>query len=1525
MRRSEKIDRKDIDDIIALTPMQKGMLFHYLKNPKSDEYFEQLCLGIYANVQFNFFQKAWEFVVETNEMLRTLYRWEKLEKPIQIILKQHSLRINLNDISNEVDENKEKLLQKIKTEDRKKNFNLSSVPFRVTLCKTTEDKYQMIISNHHILYDGWSTGIILKEFFKAYNDLLVGKQLIHPRKNRFREFVKWIENQDRSKEEIYWKEYLKGFNGKSSFSLDSGKEKADRRFGQYTYKFSKKLTKKVLNFAKEKKLTLAALLYSSWGILLQRYINSEDVVFGTAISGRNVEISGIDNIVGLFVNTLPLRINTSNDINVLQLLKNVTMSMHEREKYEATSLVDIKKYCGINRKGNIFDSLLVIENYPLDSFITNQKNVLTVNDYSIFERTNFDLTISVTTLKDIDITYYFNKAVFSDEIILKISQHFEMIVKNITNYPEKKVDEIDMLTNFEEEQILNGFNNTGTNFPKNKTIKVLFEDQAEKTPEGIAVIYEDTQLTYKELNERANQVARVLREKGIGPDNIVGIIIEKSLDMVIGIIGILKAGGAYLPIDPNCPKDRIEFMLIESDVSLLLTTKKVAKQTGLNKESVYIDDEDIYKNDKTNLICLTKPNNLAYVIYTSGTTDRPKGVMIEHKNVVRLMFNDNFLFDFNSSDVWTMFHSYCFDFSVWEMYGALLYGGKLILIPELVSKDPLSFLEILKEEGVTVLNQTPSAFYNLINEELKYSEANLNMKYVILGGDALKPIKLKMWKDKYPKTKIINMYGITETTVHATFKEISYKEIKSNISNIGKPIPTLRAYIMNHKFKILPIGVPGELYIGGEGIARGYLNRPNLTKEKFIENPYKNGERIYKSGDLVRLLSNGEMEYLGRIDNQVKIRGYRVELGEIENSLLKHKKIKEAVVIEREDEEGNKYLCAYVVSDKEFTVTEIRKFLSKRLSDYMIPSYFIYIEKIPITTNGKIDREALLKLDIDTNTSVEYEAPRNDIEEILLKIWQEVLSINRDIGINDNFFEIGGDSIKAIQISARLQKYNLKIEVKNIFKYPTIKQLSFYVKDIMIKTEQSLITGYVNLTPIQKCFFQKNITDMHHWNQSVMLYREEGFKEEIIKKAFREIEKHHDALRIVYKKRGKKVKQINRGLERDLIDIEVYDLGVEYEKSIEERANRIQGSIDLYKGSLVKLALFKTERGDYLLIVIHHLIIDGVSWRILFEDFTTVYEQIENGHAINLPLKTTSFKEWAQRLSEYSKNKELLKTTRYWSDIESIDILPLPMDDKAIDNKLKDSNNIFIQLSKEETENLLGEVNKAYNTEINDILLSAIGVTIKEWTGHNKVLINVEGHGREEIIENVDITRTIGWFTSQYPVVIDMNKSDELAYVIKNTKETLRRIPNKGIGYGILKYMTPKEYKEEINFKLVPEINFNYLGQIDADINNNLFEMSNISAGNAMSINSERCYTLDIGGVISKGVLNIRVNYNYHQYKKETIFQLVNMYKKNLQRIINHCTNKEDTEKTLSDFTSYDLDELEVDKIFDSIKDITIE
>ncbi|MFD1676439.1 amino acid adenylation domain-containing protein [Alicyclobacillus fodiniaquatilis] len=816
------------------------------------------------------------------------------------------------------------------------------------------------------------------------------------------------------------------------------------------------------------------------------------------------------------------------------------------------------------------------------------------------------------------------------------------------------------MTTVELEQILYRFNDTDANYSQEQTIHQLFEVQVDRTPSAVAVKLGDQKVTYQQLNQRANQLARILRERGIGPESIVALLVERSIDMIIGILGILKAGGAYLPIDPNYPQDRIEYMLNDSQATLLLSHSYVECPIFTNGV-LWLDDASCYATDGGNLETVNTPDHLAYVIYTSGSTGNPKGVMTEHRNVVRLMMNDKMPFSFSEHDVWTMFHSFCFDFSVWEMYGALLYGGLLVLVPKRVAQDPVEFLALLKQENVTILNQTPGSFYNLMNVESTVPDNQLSLRYVVFGGEALKPVMLSKFKEKYPETKLINMYGITEITVHATFKEITQKEIDMNISNIGKPLPTLRMYVMNDTLEVLPIGETGELFVSGAGVARGYLNRQELTDERFINNPFVPGERMYRSGDLAKWLPDGTMVYLGRKDHQVKIRGYRIEIGEIEHQLATHEQIQNVSVLDREDQMGNKILCGYIVSDRPLHATELRKFLERSLPTYMIPSHFIQVESIPLTSNGKVDRNGLPAPDV-MRIDLEYVAARNELEKQLVSIWQGVLGLNQ-IGVSDSFMELGGHSLHAASITMRLRKeFGVNLAVQDILSHPTIEELSLFLRSANTDLYEPIPTvddreWYPTSSSQKRMFFLHHQLGQNqiYYNVPQVLRVEGVLNRANAKRAWQLLVDRHEALRTNFQMVEGELKQ--KIQKRSSVSIACRT--VHSEDGLNELIQQFIRPFDLSQSPLLRVEFIEVATDEhYMLIDMHHIVSDGISVALLIREWIDLYQ----GHS--LPELRVQYKEYAVWQHHMAQSQAMQEHREYWLQQypRAVPTLELPTD-----------------------------------------------------------------------------------------------------------------------------------------------------------------------------------------------------------------------------------------------------------------------
>jgi amino acid adenylation domain-containing protein len=1046
----KRLDKNNIEDILSLTPMQEGMLFHYLEDPESDHYFEQLTLEISGDIDFHLFERAWNFVIETNEMLRTVFRWEKLERPIQIFLKEHKIQPGYYDFSAKGPKQKEKCLEDLKIADRKEKFDLREVPFRLTLCKIAKSRYLLIMSNHHILYDGWSNGIILKEFFKAYQDLSAGKQLVKSVKTGFKDFIKWVNDQDQKKHEKYWRHYLKGFETQTGLSIKRRKGEEINNAGNFRARLTKDSKNKIEDFVKKHKITLASLLYSAWGLLLQRYNNNDDVIFGTTVSGRTANVHGIQEIVGLFINTIPLRIQSLYNEKTGDFLSRVNKTLQIREEYEATSLVNIKAWSEIGAGEELFDSIVILENYPLDSRLMVGNGELSIDSYDMTEATHYDLTVGISILNDIELNIIYNKGIMNKGTVERVFNHFRCIVENMIKNPGKGLVDIEIISEPEKNKLLYEFNDTGVDFPKDKTVHELFEAQAEHVPNKIAVIGKGEALSYSELNRKANQLAHFLRAKGLKPDGIVGIMTTRSIEMMVSIWGIVKAGGAYLPIDPGYPEERIHYMLADSGSKILLTRQDLSKEIEFEQEVIYLADA-INRGSTPHLLSFypAYPANLVYIIYTSGSTGKPRGVMIEHRSIVnRLSWMQRF-FPLGEEDVILQKTPFVFDVSVWELFWWAIHGGAVCLLGPGEEKNPEAIIEAIGKNRVTTMHFVPSML-NVFLEYIEFADdlqELRSLRQVFSSGEALRADQVKtfnMLLNKKNGTKLINLYGPTEAAVDVTYFKCFPGE-NFTIIPIGKPIDNIEIYILDKTLNLQPVHIAGELCISGVGLARGYVNKVELTRERFITNPFTRGKLLYRTGDLSCRLPDGNIEYLGRMDHQVKIRGFRVELVEIESKLMSHKDVKEAVVLIKKDQNNEDYLCGYYVAEKEIAVSDLRAYLTHRLPAYMVPANFIRLERLPLTINGKVDRKGLPEPEgRGPQLDQIYVVPQTDMEKIIADAWTQVLKIDR-VGANDNFFDLGGNSLYIIRLSSKLKEVlKREIPVVTLFNHPTVSAQARY-------------------------------------------------------------------------------------------------------------------------------------------------------------------------------------------------------------------------------------------------------------------------------------------------------------------------------------------------------------------------------------------------------------------------------------------------------------------------------------------------
>ena len=1065
-----------------------------------------------------------------------------------------------------------------------------------------------------------------------------------------------------SSSEKFWRAFLRGFTAPitlpmltpDSLSHPSRQTKEVRLLGSKT--------SDLITFAQNHKLTLYTFIQGAVAILLSHYTRETDILFGAMIKE-------------LDFNIVPMRISVEADASVLSWLTELQTQCYFLGEYKSTPLLQIQQWSEIPPEVPLFETLLICGNYE---------------NIEHLEEARYLLILSIDAESDLLLRINYQQTQFADDAIDRMLGHLETILTNIIALPEQTLANIPLLTEWERHQLLVEWNQTQTDYPQDKCIHELFEEQVAKTPDTVAVVFENEKLTYRELNQRANQLANYLQSLGVQPEFLVGICTERSIEMIVGILGILKAGGAYVPLDIAYPKERLAFILSDSQLSIILTQQHLVERLPRNQARVVCLDndwEDIVKIPIQHTEITVEPDNLAYIIYTSGSTGKPKGVIILHHNVVCLFAATQPWFQFNNNDVWSCFHSYAFDFSVWEIWGALLYGGRLVIIPYYVSRSPELFYKLLSQEGITILNQTPSAFKQLIQLETSLNNhSDLSLRFVIFGGEALDIQSLKPWVDKHRDkfTQLVNMYGITETTVHVTYRPINIDDLNSSPKVIGCAIPNLQLYILNSHLQPVPVGVAGEIYVGGAGLARGYLNNLELTAERFIPHPFNNQAkaRLYKTGDLARYLPSGDIEYLGRIDNQVKIRGFRIELGEIEALLNQHPNLREAKVISREDIPGDKRLVAYVITNLQENnqgeiSQKIREYLKEKLPDYMIPSAFVVLDTFPLTPNGKIDHRALPTVNF-LATQSNYVAPRTPTEEIIAQIWSQVLKVET-IGMNENFFELGGHSLLATQVISRIrQTLSLELSLLLLFEYPTIAQISEQISNTEqtnnpvlespIDTRNPQIKLSLSFAQQRIWFLDQLQPDSTAYNLSYSFQIKGKLNISTLKKCIGEIVQRHEILHTNFVAIDGQVTQVitnNIEFNLPIIDLQILtnkQRKIEAQKITKEEAEK---PFNLAEGSLFSVKLLQLSAEDFLMLFnIHHIIFDGWSFGVLFDELKVLYTAYYEGLISPLPKLSIQYADFSLWQRKWLTGAILESQLNYWQQQlgGNLPILELPTD-----------------------------------------------------------------------------------------------------------------------------------------------------------------------------------------------------------------------------------------------------------------------
>ncbi len=1449
-------------------------------------------------------------------------------------------------------------------------FDLAQGPlWRSQLLKLSDREHILLFTLHHIVADGWSIDVLRKELTAFYQASLAGKKpdvILPPLPIRYGDYAAWQRSLDLTQQLTYWQQQLRGIAPCLDLPTDYARPAEFTSAGaSYEFRLSQPETAALQQFSQRNKATLFMTLLAAFKALIYRYSGLCDLAIGLPIANRQQhELVGL---IGLFVNTLVIRTQIKNNhrfSDFLTHVRSVTLEAYSHQDLPFEQLIDALEIPRSRSHTPLVQVMFALQNEAPEGSeiheLGGSNSKLEWMPLSVkSEAVKFDLTLDIKeTSSGLIGRWEYRSDLFSADTIHQMVGHLRTLLKALPNSGDVRISELPMLSHSEVEQIKGWQQGHSDQSLTTEPIHQLFEAQAAVAPASLALVHHQTQLTYQTLNQQANQLACYLRESGVDLETPVGVWAIRSSEIIIAILAILKAGGTYIPLDPHYPIERLTWMVKDTNMALLLAHRS---NVGIPTEieelvptiSLNSVTEQIEQQPAVNLSLSVNAHSLAYIIYTSGSTGQPKGVCVTHQGVTRLVKSPNYV-TLTAHDSLLQAAPLTFDASTFEIWGALLNGGKLVLLPvESPSLEELG--NTISTHQITTLWLTSGLFNLMVDEQL---HSLSTVRQLIAGGDVLSVGHLRKALKTLKNTRIINGYGPTEGTTFTCCHTVVEHDLNSAVP-VGYPVQHTRVYVLDADLQEVPAGVPGELYIGGAGVARGYLNQPALTAERFVPNPFysirqpSNGHfYLYKTGDRVRYRNDGALEYLGRLDQQVKVRGFRIELGEIEAALESYPKVQQSVVIVSGDGAQQKRIVAYIETTADIKSLTFRQFLLEKLPDYMVPAKFVLLEAMPLTANGKVDRTSLPAPQWAVENELEENMPQGAVEETLIAIFSALLPAE-SVGVHDNFFELGGDSILAMQIVSRASQVGLKISPKQLFQYQTVAELAAIAqKEDHTPIFQQPTTGKVSLTPIQKWFFEQNLAVPEHFNQSVQLALPVAFDRAALEQAIAHIYDHHDALRLRFSQTESGWQQSYSGVLTPP-DISWFDVSqvsaTEQKDAIAQKIQALQASLNIQNGPLLNIGVFNfgNAQPSQLFITIHHLVIDGVSWRMLLTDLQQAYQQAVIGEAIQLAPRSHSYQQWAQELEQLASSPAIEADFEHWQSVlsQSKALNTLPQIRQTHQHKTDKENTVgssqtvaTAALSADLTQALLQSVPPIYNTQITEVLLTAFTQTITQWTKEPTTLINLESYGR--FSDTLNLSHTLGWFTAIYPAALRFDQAQPVGNNLKAIKAQLRSIPSQGISYGLLRYTNPQYASQIKALAVTPSISFNYLGQLDTlekggfrkvatptSMSNNRTDGSSsqtVQSDNQAAANC-RHHLLDINSWIENSQLQMQWTFSRHYHTLDTIEQLSEQFISNLSALIKHCCERESVEYAPDDFGLAQLDQSALEAVMSQVSFTTAE
>ncbi|MBG7135094.1 non-ribosomal peptide synthase/polyketide synthase [Pseudomonas aeruginosa] len=1491
-----------------LSYAQQRMWFLWHLEPQSGAYNLPSAVRLNGPLDRQALERAFASLVQRHETLRTVFPRGADDSLAQAPL-QRPLEVAFEDCSGLPEAEQEARLREEAQRESLQPFDLCEGPLlRVRLIRLGEERHVLLLTLHHIVSDGWSMNVLIEEFSRFYSAYATGAEPGLPALPiQYADYAlwqrSWLEAGEQERQLEYWRGKLGERHPVLELPTDHPRPAVPSyRGSRYEFSIEPALAEALRGTARRQGLTLFMLLLGGFNILLQRYSGQTDLRVGVPIANRNrAEVEGL---IGLFVNTQVLRSVFDGRTSVATLLaglKDTVLGAQAHQDLPFERLVEAFK---VERRLSHSPLFQVMYNHqPLVADIEALDSVAGLSFGQLdwkSRTTQFDLSLDTYEKGGrLYAALTYAPDLFEARTVERMARHWQNLLRGMLENPQASVDSLPMLDAEERYQLLEGWNATAAEYPLQRGVHRLFEEQVERTPTAPALAFGEERLDYAELNRRANRLAHALIERGVGADRLVGVAMERSIEMVVALMAILKAGGAYVPVDPEYPEERQAYMLEDSGVQLLLSQSHLKLPLAQGVQRIDLDQADAWLENhaENNPGIELNGENLAYVIYTSGSTGKPKGAGNRHSALSNRLCWMQQAYGLGVGDTVLQKTPFSFDVSVWEFFWPLMSGARLVVAAPGDHRDPAKLVELINREGVDTLHFVPSMLQAFLQDEDVASCTSL--KRIVCSGEALPADAQQQVFAKLPQAGLYNLYGPTEAAIDVT--HWTCVEEGKDAGPSGRPSANLACYILDGNLEPVPVGVLGELYLAGRGLARGYHQRPGLTAERFVASPFVAGERMYRTGDLARYRADGVIEYAGRIDHQVKLRGLRIELGEIEARLLEHPWVREAAVLAVD----GRQLVGYVVLESESGDWReaLAAHLATSLPEYMVPAQWLALERMPLSPNGKLDRKALPAPEVSV-AQAGYSAPRNAVERTLAEIWQDLLGVER-VGLDDNFFSLGGDSIVSIQVVSRARQAGLQLSPRDLFQHQNIRSLALAAKAGAATAEQGPASGEVALAPVQRWFFERAIPNRQHWNQSLLLQARQPLDGDRLGRALERLQAQHDALRLRFREErgawhqayaeqaGEPLWRRQAGSEEALLAL----------------CEEAQRSLDLEQGPLLRALLVDMADGSQrLLLVIHHLAVDGVSWRILLEDLQRLYADLD----ADLGPRSSSYQAWSRHLHEQAGAR--LDELDYWQAQlhDAPHALPCENPHGALENRHE--RKLVLTLDAERTRQLLQEAPAAYRTQVNDLLLTALARATCRWSGDASVLVQLEGHGREDLGEAIDLSRTVGWFTSLFP--LRLTPAADLGESLKAIKEQLRGVPDKGVGYGLLRYLAGEEAATRLAALPQPRITFNYLGRFDRQFDGAaLLVPATESAGAAQDPCAPLANWLSIEGQVYGGELSLHWSFSREMFAEATVQRLVDDYARELHALIEHCCQEGNVGATPSDFPLATLRQEQLDRL----------